>query len=103
MIGWVAGAEGIQPIAPHDNYAMILSVTDVTVLRPAGCDGRAGHRDPARGAGRRSNEAPMPKASNVAIIPSDQLIGNLPPNRSFSHTIFSPTKIKMKASEYFSR
>jgi len=39
---------------------------------------------------------------DATMIPSDQLIGNFPPNASFSQTIFSPTKTRTTARPYFS-
>src|SRR5688572_24517554 len=47
-------------------------------------------------------EAATDDAMTPAIIPSDRLMGNLPPNRSLSHTIFRPTKMSTTASPYFS-
>ena len=57
----------------------------------------------AAGAGGFSHETTTALASSAAMIPSDHSIGNLPPNASFSHTIFSPTKIRITASAYLSR
>jgi hypothetical protein len=37
------------------------------------------------------------------MMASDQPIGNLPPNASFSQTIFSPTNTSTAASPYFNR
>ena len=38
-----------------------------------------------------------------AMMPSDSEIGNLPPNRSLSHTILRPTNTRTVARPYFSR
>ena len=37
------------------------------------------------------------------MMPSDQVIGNLPPKASLSHTIFRPTNTRTRPSPYFSR
>ncbi|MEY4488649.1 MAG: hypothetical protein RIQ79_1157, partial [Verrucomicrobiota bacterium] len=40
-------------------------------------------------------------AKIAAMIPSDQLTGNFPPNAAFSHTILRPTKMSIIPRPYF--
>ncbi len=48
----------------------------------------------------KASEATMEQPIKLAIIKRDQPIGNLPPNISFSQTIFKPTNIKTAANPY---
>jgi hypothetical protein len=50
-----------------------------------------------------SSELTTEMAITPPIIPSDQLIGNLPPKASFSQTIFKPTNTRTSARPYFNK
>ena len=67
----------------------------VRLISPSNC-----YVDSTRTFGK-SKDSTTDEAMIAVIMPSDKLIGNLPPNKSLSHTIFNPTKISTTASPYF--
>ena len=43
----------------------------------------------------------MEPPTNPVMIPSDQVIGNFPPNASFNQASLSPTKTRTNPKPYF--